>query len=136
MPCQKGTQPCEQLKPIWRRGHGRRRCRGSSHMGIAGNPSASAARRHFAQDQRDEALSVEETMFNVGIAERVEPTSVAVGAPTLDAEAIMQRRARSFSLAVRFLPAAQRRPTTVLYAFFRTLDDLVDEPPAGWSREQ
>jgi phytoene synthase len=46
----------------------------------------------------------------------------------------MRQRAHSFALAARLLPAPQRRPTTILYAFFRTLDDLVDEPPAGWSR--
>src|SRR3954447_26461136 len=52
---------------------------------------------------------------------------------TVAAEQIMRRHARSFSLAARLLPAAQRQPTTILYAFYRMLDDLVDEPPAGWS---
>jgi 15-cis-phytoene synthase len=62
------------------------------------------------------------------------PPLVREPPPRLDAEAIMRQRAHSFALAARLLPAPQRRPTTVLYALFRTLDDLVDEPPAGWGR--
>ena len=33
----------------------------------------------------------------------------------------------SFNLATRFLPEEQRVATTILYAFFRTLDDIVDK---------
>jgi phytoene synthase len=62
------------------------------------------------------------------------PPAERASAPRVDAEAIMRQRARSFALAARLLPPARRRPTTILYAFFRTLDDLVDEPPAGWDR--
>lgn len=49
-------------------------------------------------------------------------------------EQIMATHARtSFNFAARFLPAEQRRCATDLYAFFRTLDDLVDESTAGVS---
>lgn len=37
----------------------------------------------------------------------------------------------SFSLAARFLPQPSRTAATDLYAFFRTLDDLVDDSPPG-----
>jgi phytoene synthase len=47
---------------------------------------------------------------------------------------LLPRKARTFTLAARFLPAPQRDATVVLYAFCRVMDDLVDEPPAGLSR--
>ena len=54
---------------------------------------------------------------------------------TLPAEHVMAAHARtSFNFAARFLPAAERRSATDLYAFFRTLDDLVDEGPPTQSR--
>lgn len=40
---------------------------------------------------------------------------------------IMRRHARTFTFAASFLDRDRRRATEVLYAFFRTLDDLVDE---------
>lgn len=40
---------------------------------------------------------------------------------------LMRRRARTFSLACRFLPPPTVRDVQVLYAYFRTLDDLADE---------
>ncbi|MCC7368294.1 MAG: phytoene/squalene synthase family protein [Chloroflexi bacterium] len=43
---------------------------------------------------------------------------------------IMRQHARTFSLAARFLDPNRRAATEVLYAFFRTVDDLVDERPA------
>jgi phytoene synthase len=69
----------------------------------------------------------------MGATSSVGAPTVGAEAPTVSAETLMRERARSFSLAARLLPAAQRRPVTVLYAFFRTLDDLIDEPPVGWS---
>lgn len=42
---------------------------------------------------------------------------------------IMRRHARTFTFAASFLDRDRRRATEVLYAFFRTLDDLVDERP-------
>ena len=42
--------------------------------------------------------------------------------------------ARTFSFAARFLPPEKRAATTVLYAFCREVDDLVDEPVPGRSR--
>lgn len=44
-----------------------------------------------------------------------------------DSERIMTSHARTFRFASRFLPSEYRVPTMDLYAFFRTLDDLVDE---------
>lgn len=42
-------------------------------------------------------------------------------------EALLERHARTFAFAARFLQPERRRPVVVLYAFSRTLDDLVDE---------
>ena len=42
---------------------------------------------------------------------------------------IIRTKARTFAFAARFLDPERRRSTEVLYAFFRTLDDLVDERP-------
>ncbi len=44
--------------------------------------------------------------------------------------ALLPKKARTFALAARFLPAHQRAAVVVLYAFCRLLDDLVDEPQA------
>jgi 15-cis-phytoene synthase len=44
---------------------------------------------------------------------------------------IIGTKARSFAFAARFLSPERRRATEVLYAFFRTVDDLVDERPPG-----
>jgi 15-cis-phytoene synthase len=44
-------------------------------------------------------------------------------------EIITTHARTSFSFAARFLPAAERGDAIDLYAFFRTLDDLVDEHP-------
>ncbi len=41
----------------------------------------------------------------------------------------------SFNFATRFLPPEKRESTIVLYTFFRTLDDLVDESPPDKDRE-
>ncbi|MGE3272662.1 MAG: phytoene/squalene synthase family protein [Chloroflexota bacterium] len=41
----------------------------------------------------------------------------------------MRKHARTFTFAARFLDRDRRHATEVLYAFFRTLDDLVDERP-------
>ena len=40
---------------------------------------------------------------------------------------VLHTKARSFAFAARFLDPERRRATEVLYAFYRTLDDLVDE---------
>lgn len=45
---------------------------------------------------------------------------------------VLKTHARtSFSLATRFLPPEKRRSTTILYAFFRSLDDVVDAYAEG-----
>lgn len=43
-------------------------------------------------------------------------------------KAIQQRTGKTFHVATRFLPERVRHPTYVLYAFFRTADDVVDDP--------
>lgn len=50
-------------------------------------------------------------------------------APRTTTEQVMASHARTFRFATRFLPAKYRDPTINLYAFFRTLDDLVDDSP-------
>lgn len=45
--------------------------------------------------------------------------------------AVIRSKARSFSFAARFLDPERQHATEVLYAFFRTVDDLVDERPPG-----
>ena len=54
---------------------------------------------------------------------------------TPDLAELLPRKARTFALASRFLPAPQRDATVTLYAFCRQMDDLVDEPPPGLDRE-
>ena len=61
---------------------------------------------------------------------------VAVGRPRrASAESsfagVINTKARSFAFAARFLDPERRRATQVLYAFFRTVDDLVDEREPG-----
>jgi phytoene synthase len=67
-------------------------------------------------------------------AQRGRPVLVAPASPTVAGavaprpEQVLATHARtSFNFAARFLPPPQRRAATDLYAFFRTLDDLVDE---------
>ncbi len=46
---------------------------------------------------------------------------------------IIAGKARTFSLASRFLPAERRRDVYALYAFCRTIDDIADVPGDGAS---
>jgi 15-cis-phytoene synthase len=46
-------------------------------------------------------------------------------------DTLLNHHARTFAFAARWLPPDRRRAAVVLYAFCRTLDDLVDEPAAG-----
>lgn len=50
-----------------------------------------------------------------------------------EARRITRQRARSFFLASLFLPRAVQRDVHVIYAYYRTVDDLVDEPPLGFT---
>ncbi|WP_336345754.1 phytoene/squalene synthase family protein [Halalkalicoccus ordinarius] len=43
-------------------------------------------------------------------------------------KAIHRRTGRTFYAATRFLPQRVRHPTYVLYAFFRSVDEVVDDP--------
>ncbi len=58
-------------------------------------------------------------------------TIAAHPCPQQDFAQLLPAKARTFAFAARFLPAAERRAVTVLYAFCRVMDDLVDEPPLG-----
>lgn len=49
------------------------------------------------------------------------------------AGSLMRTRARTFYVASLFLPGRLRRDTRLAYAFYRMVDDLVDEPPPGWT---
>lgn len=49
--------------------------------------------------------------------------------PASSHEKLMAEHARTFRFATRFLPGHYRDATIRLYAFFRSLDDLVDESP-------
>lgn len=51
---------------------------------------------------------------------------------TEQADALFAAHGKTFYFAARFFPGAYRSAIVALYAFFRTLDDLVDERPAGW----
>lgn len=51
------------------------------------------------------------------------------------AEALLAHHARTFAFAARFLHPERRLPTIILYAFSRTLDDLVDEMAGPEARE-
>jgi len=65
-----------------------------------------------------------------GLTHRVNPIALRGAAAPRDlAEAryTTHRRASTFSLACRMLPAAIRNDVYLLYLVFRTLDDLVDE---------
>ena len=46
-------------------------------------------------------------------------------------ERLLATHGRTFYFAARFLSLRHRRLVLTLYAFFRTLDDLVDKPPEG-----
>lgn len=54
---------------------------------------------------------------------------------TRSAARLTRDKARSFYLASLFLPVEVRHEVHTLYAFYRTVDDLVDEPPSGLSRQ-
>lgn len=48
--------------------------------------------------------------------------------PLTRSKAIQRRTGRTFHAATRFLPERARHPTYVLYAFFRSVDEVVDDP--------
>ncbi|HZR42747.1 MAG TPA: phytoene/squalene synthase family protein [Ktedonobacteraceae bacterium] len=53
-----------------------------------------------------------------------------VATPQADEE-LLATHGKTFHFATRFFPPELRSSVVTLYAFFRTLDDLVDEPAAG-----
>lgn len=54
----------------------------------------------------------------------------------LQAHRIIRSKARTFYAASWFLPSGIRRDVYIIYAFFRTVDDLVDERSPLWSRSE
>jgi phytoene synthase len=50
-------------------------------------------------------------------------------------EDLLATHGKTFSFAARFFPTVVRQAVVSLYAFFRTLDDLVDERGEGWCRD-
>ena len=53
-----------------------------------------------------------------------------------DEASLLASHGRTFHFATRFMPAARRSQVVTLYAFFRTLDDLIDCPEPGRSVAQ
>ncbi len=58
------------------------------------------------------------------------PPQMPITASKVD-EKLLATHGKTFHFAARFLPPQLRHSVILLYAFFRTLDDLVDEPIAG-----
>lgn len=48
------------------------------------------------------------------------------------ADDLLAQHGKTFHFAAHFLPERYRQAVVMLYAFFRTLDDLVDERPESW----
>jgi phytoene synthase len=62
---------------------------------------------------------------------RVAPRLLPRRADREPSEALLARHARTFAFAARWLPPDRRRAATILYAFCRTLDDMVDDLDPG-----
>lgn len=58
------------------------------------------------------------------------------GLTSVHAEELLATHGKTFHFATRFFPTAYRQAVVALYAFFRTLDDLVDERGADWDAEE
>src|SRR5437763_508807 len=65
--------------------------------------------------------------MRIGMLLKSAPASLEV-----ESRRITKAKAKSFYLATLFLPGDVRRDVHVLYAYYRTVDDLVDERPSGW----
>jgi len=53
-----------------------------------------------------------------------------------DAEELLATHGKTFHFAARFFPAKYRQAVVSLYAFFRTLDDRVDERGPNWNASE
>jgi len=60
----------------------------------------------------------------------VEPHEIA------ESRSIHRKTGKTFYFATRLLPARVRRPTYVLYAFFRVADEVVDDPDGASPADQ
>ena len=70
-----------------------------------------------------------------GLTETVVPSQHSPIAESSTDEWLLATHGRTFHFASRFLAPKMRRDVITLYAFFRTLDDLVDIPVEGRSIE-
>lgn len=70
-----------------------------------------------------------------GLAETIVPSQQTPVAESNSDECLLATHGRTFHFASRFLAPKIRRDVVTLYAFFRTLDDLVDIPIEGQSIE-
>jgi phytoene synthase len=60
---------------------------------------------------------------------------IACSLAILKHENLLATHSKTFSFAARFFPTELRQAVVSLYAFFRTLDDLVDERGESWCRD-
>jgi 15-cis-phytoene synthase len=58
------------------------------------------------------------------------------GLTSVHAEELLATHGKTFHFAARFFPVQYRQAVVSLYAFFRTLDDLVDERGASWNAKE
>jgi phytoene synthase len=65
------------------------------------------------------------------LPEAVIPSQQLPGTPSESDEWLLATHGRTFHFAARFLSPKLRHDVATLYAFFRTLDDLVDIPSGG-----
>src|SRR5207248_4993661 len=70
-----------------------------------------------------------------GLTETVAPSQPSPVVKTNEDEWLLATHGRTFHFASRFLAPKMRRDIVTLYAFFRTLDDLIDIPVKGRSIE-
>ncbi len=70
-----------------------------------------------------------------GLTETLVPTQTMPVTESNADESILATHGRTFHFASRFLAPKTRRDVITLYAFFRTLDDLVDVPEEGRTTE-
>ncbi|MBM4419741.1 MAG: hypothetical protein FJ033_15760, partial [Chloroflexi bacterium] len=70
----------------------------------------------------------------VGSGADLVPCPGDAGLSAAERQRLLASRARTFALATGFLPRGDREAVAVLYAFCRTVDDLVDEPSPDMSR--
>ncbi|HJT56522.1 MAG TPA: phytoene/squalene synthase family protein [Ktedonobacteraceae bacterium] len=81
----------------------------------------------IAIDKKDTGSAAQKEKRSEGII----PSQPLPATPSTSDEWLLATHGRTFHFAARFLSPKHRRPVITLYAFFRTLDDLVDKPAEG-----